>query len=52
MRYITEGVNAINGKPVDDKMKETKKIEILEYVKPEMASTEIEAFIEDIVNEL
>ncbi len=52
MRYITEGVNAINGKSADDNIKETKKIEILEHVKPSMASTEIESYIEDIVSKL
>ena len=52
MRYITEGVSAIDGKETTDSIKESKKIEILEHVSPEMASTEIEAYIEDIVNDL
>ncbi|MDH5716955.1 MAG: hypothetical protein OEZ22_04895 [Spirochaetia bacterium] len=52
MRHITEGVNAIDKIIVDTHKREKKKIEIFKKVKPTMASTEIEALIEDIIDEL
>ncbi|OHD61948.1 MAG: hypothetical protein A2014_09270 [Spirochaetes bacterium GWF1_49_6] len=52
MRFITEGVNTIDNKNLDKEGKEKKKIEILETVSPEMASTEIESYIEDIISDL
>lgn len=52
MRYITEGINIIDRKIEDEKIRESIKLEILQKVAPEMASTEIEAFIEDKIQEL
>ncbi|MES0490282.1 MAG: hypothetical protein ABUK01_09840 [Leptospirales bacterium] len=55
MRYITEGVNAIEKSFVETKdkkgtgeiQKEDLIMELLNHIKPTMASTEIEAYIED-----
>lgn len=52
MRYITEGINAIDRKIEDKKIREKKKLEIFNKINPQMASTEIESFIESIVEEL
>jgi hypothetical protein len=52
MRHITEGVNAIDKSEVTDTEKHQKKIQIFTKVDPAMASTEVEAIIEDIVSEL
>jgi ribosomal 50S subunit-associated protein YjgA (DUF615 family) len=52
MRHITEGVNAIEKSFDDFNSKEKKKIEIFEKVKPSMASTEIEALIEDVISDI
>jgi len=52
MRYITEGVSAIDKKYGEDNSKEPIIIEILNYINPDMASTEIEAYIEDKIDEL
>ena len=52
MRYITEGINAIDRKIEDEKLREKKKIEIFNRINPQMASTEIDAFIENIVEEI
>ena len=49
MRHFTEGVNAVKKTEIVPAKKEEKIPEIFENVKPEMASTEIEAVIEDIV---
>ena len=52
MRYITEGVNAIDSHVENLKEREKRKIDIFKKLSPKMASTEIEAFIEDIIEEL
>ena len=52
MRFITEGVNAVDRKIDEEKTRETIKIEIFQNVNPKMASTEIEAYIEDKIEDL
>jgi len=52
MRFITEGINAVDLKNLNENKKEKIKIEILEHVKPEMPSTEIEAYIDDVTESL
>ncbi len=52
MNFITEGVKAIEEKELTKTIKEQKKIEIFVHVDPKMASTEIEAYIEDFTNSI
>jgi len=52
MRFIAEGVNAIEKSSYNADLKELKKKEIFQKISPQMAATEIEEFIEDIINEL
>ena len=49
MRYITEGVSAIEKADDPDKVKEDKKIEIFKTVSPKMASAEIQTKVQKIV---
>ena len=51
MRYITEGVSAIDKSNEPENRKETKKIEIFKTVSPKMASTEIQNRVQQIVEE-
>jgi hypothetical protein len=51
MRHITEGFSAIDKSSDDPGLREKKKVEIFQMVDPRMPSTEIEAIIEDVVNE-
>ena len=51
MRYITEGVSAIEKADDPDKVKENKKIEIFKTVSPTMASAEIQTKVQKIVEE-
>jgi hypothetical protein len=51
MRHITEGINAIEKSTQSPVKKNRQKIEIFTKITPTMPSTEIEALIEDIVNE-
>jgi hypothetical protein len=51
MRYITEGVNAIDKKIPDEKERNKVKVKIFNSISPEMPSTEIEAKIENIIDE-
>lgn len=52
MRYITEGVSAIDSKIDNLKEREKRKVDIFKKISPEMAATEIEAFIEDVIEDL
>ena len=52
MRHITEGVNAIDRSRLTGRERERIKSGLFKKVNPEMPSTEIEAMIEDILNEL
>jgi hypothetical protein len=52
MRHITEGINAIDKAKLNEDVSETKKQEIFTVIEPEMASTEIEAIIEDIIQDI
>jgi hypothetical protein len=49
MRYITEGVNEIDKRTDNPVLREEIKRIIFCNISPDMASTEIESFIEDIV---
>ena len=52
MRFITEGVNEIDRKIENQLEREKIKKEIFNKVNPKMASTEIEAYIEDKIENL
>lgn len=52
MRHITEGVNAIDRADISERARERIKTGLFRKIRPEMASTEIEAMIEDIINDL
>jgi len=51
MRYITEGVNAVDKRIADEKERNRIKVIIFNSISPKMPSTEIEAKIEDIIDE-
>jgi hypothetical protein len=51
MRYITEGVNAVDKKAIEEDEKSKLKVKIFESISPAMPSTEIEAKIESIVED-
>ncbi len=51
MRYITEGINAIDKKISDENERNRVKVKIFNSISPKMASTEVEAKIEDIISE-
>jgi hypothetical protein len=50
MRYITEGVNAIDKKISNKNDRNRVIVKIFNSISPEMASTEVEAKIEDIID--
>jgi len=52
MRHITEGTNAIDKNITDIREKEDKKIQIFKEVTPDMSSTEIEEYIDNIIADL
>lgn len=52
MRHITEGVNAIDRTDVPERTRERVKTALFRRISPEMASTEIEAMIEDVLSAL
>ena len=51
MRYITEGINAVDKRIPDEKDRNKIKVKIFNSLSPKMPSTEIEAKIEDIIDE-
>ena len=50
MRFITEGISAIDKSNEQESVKEQKKIDIFKKITPSMPSTEVEAIIENIVS--
>ena len=52
MRHITEGVNAIDRSEISERKRERIKTGLFRRIRPDMPSTEIEAMIEDITDEL
>ena len=51
MRYITEGVSAIDKRVQDEKTRSQVKLRVFQSIEPTMPSTEIESKIEDIVED-
>lgn len=52
MRHITEGVNAIDRSDITEREREKIKTALFRKIRPEMASTEIEVLIEDVLSSL
>lgn len=52
MRFITEGVNEIDKRIENPEMREEIKKEIFNAIHPDMASTEIESYIEDRIEKI
>ena len=51
MRHIAEGVSAVDKKIPDEQERKKVKVKIFNSISPDMPSTEIEAKIEDIIDE-
>ena len=52
MRYITEGIHAVEKRVLDEQLRKTTTEKIFNSISPKMPSTEIEAHIEDIVSKI